>query len=79
MILGYKDDLTIERVDNDAGYSKSNCIWANPIVQARNKRNNKKILGKTIAEWSQILGVSDKVLYWRREKGWSDKEVLYGK
>lgn len=24
---GYSDDLTINRVDNDASYSKENCIW----------------------------------------------------
>jgi len=31
-------DLTIERVDNEKGYSKENCIWASRVVQSRNQR-----------------------------------------
>uniref|UniRef100_A0A6M3JM96 Putative HNH endonuclease n=1 Tax=viral metagenome TaxID=1070528 RepID=A0A6M3JM96_9ZZZZ len=48
--LFYKDmgdmpkGLTIERINNDKGYSKKNCIWATQIAQNRNQRigkNNK--------------------------------------
>lgn len=29
---------SIERVDNNMGYSKTNCVWADRFTQARNKR-----------------------------------------
>lgn len=36
---GYQRNLTIDRVDNDAGYCPSNCRWVDRGVQARNKSN----------------------------------------
>ena len=35
---GYTDKLTIERVDNNKGYSPSNCIFADMATQSMNKR-----------------------------------------
>ncbi len=37
--------LTLERKDNDKGYSKDNCEWATPTQQAHNKRNNNPVPG----------------------------------
>jgi hypothetical protein len=34
------EGLCIERVDNNAGYCKENCIWTTNMVQSRNKRSN---------------------------------------
>lgn len=35
---GYSDELTIDRVDNNKGYSPDNCRWATMAQQNENKR-----------------------------------------
>lgn len=70
---GYKDDLTIERIDNNDGYPE-NCRWATIQEQALNKRSNiKVIIGgqcKTVSQWSSITGISQHTIYSRIKKGW---------
>lgn len=38
---GYKDTLTLDRIDNDKGYEPDNCRWITIGENCRNKRNNK--------------------------------------
>lgn len=66
---GYKDGLTLDRINNEKGYSPDNCRWANPKQQARNKRTNRLITyhGKTqcIAAWSDETGIRRDTLLYR--------------
>lgn len=75
---GYDDkakygESTIDRIDNDKGYSPDNCRIANAIQQNNNKRSNKFITYNgethTIAEWSRILGVNQGTLNSGLHKG----------
>ena len=37
----YKDDLSIDRIDNNKGYCKENCRWATQKTQLLNRRRYK--------------------------------------
>lgn len=66
---GYRDDLTIDRIDNNKGYSPDNCRWADQETQSRNRASNVKIrIGnatKTLVEWCEIFDLNYKTVYAR--------------
>jgi len=49
--------LTLDRLDNNLGYSKSNCAWKTMREQCNNKSNNRKYTAfgetKTLSEWAR--------------------------
>lgn len=70
---GYKEGLSIDRINSDLGYEPDNCRWVDSITQARNKRNNHKINFNgetlTVSEWAQRLGVAPGTIRYRNNKG----------
>ena len=63
---GYKKGLSIERIDNNKGYSKENCKWATVEEQQNNRRNNHYITYKdktmNITQWAKELGIAPHIL-----------------
>lgn len=59
---GYKDNLTIDRIDVNGNYEPSNCMWANKKAQNNNKRTNHYITysgkTKTLKQWSEELNLN---------------------
>lgn len=63
----YISGLQLDRIDNSKGYSKENCRWVTSKVNQNNKRVNVFIeyMGytRTIAQWSEELGIRYNLLY----------------
>lgn len=77
---GYKDNLTIDRIDNNKGYAPENCRWVTQKENDRNKRNNKKMEfkgeEKTLAEWAEIYNVNYSTLKTRIRNGMTIEKAL---
>lgn len=72
---GYEEGLTIDRIDGDKGYSPTNCRWATYKQQGRNRKTNRIVQGKTIAEWAENASVSANSIRVRLRKGWSIEDA----
>lgn len=78
---GWKPGLTIDRIDNDKGYSPENCRWVTIAENNRNKKNVKKYLycGEllTLGQIAERNNV-DRACFCNRVRnlGWSIEKAL---
>jgi len=72
---GYRDDLTLDRIDYRGNYCPENCRWITIQAQQRNKRSNKWLTykgeTKPLATWAEELGFNYYVVRSRLRYGWS--------
>ena len=72
--------MTLERIDNDKGYSKGNCVWADRTTQGRNKRNNVLLTidGEThpLSVWAERSGIPYQTAHARLRLGWPPEAAI---
>lgn len=80
MSHGYNDELTIDRIDNDKGYSPDNCQWVTRTVQMSNTRMNHYIefngITLTTSQWAEKVGLPRSAMFGRLKRGWSVQKIL---
>jgi hypothetical protein len=89
---GYRDTLTIDRINTNGDYCPENCRWVTMLAQSYNRTTTKnyqnapqnlkkkyvKYNGKsqTLYAWGKELGIEYHVLINRMKRGWSTKDIF---
>ena len=77
---GYEIGLSLDRIDNDKGYSPENCRWVTPKFQSNHKTNNVFYTfngrTQTSKQWCDEYGISQTTFNDRLKRGWSLEQAL---
>ena len=75
-----RKEQTLDRIDVNGNYEPNNCRWVTHSINCRNRNNNvyltKNGISKTIVEWSEELGISQRVLSNRAKKYTDEKDIF---
>ncbi len=77
---GYKENLTIDRINPNGNYEPNNCRWVTMKEQNYNRRTSHKfnidgvICG--MRELSNKIGISEQLIQSRLDSGWTIEEII---
>lgn len=71
------EGMSIDRINNDLGYSKENCRWSTRQEQESNKRTTKIFFGKTLKDWNSYGGQRPRTVYERIRSGWAPMSAIF--
>jgi len=76
---GYKDDLTIDRIDSKGNYEPGNCRWI-PLSEQNKMKANRRVSYKgkkvSVSELSRITNTNYSTLIGRLNRGLTVKEAI---
>ena len=77
---GYSEDLSIDRIDNNKGYSPNNCRWVDHETQDNNKSTNHYVTyngeTKTLSQWGRAMGLKKSTIQGRLHRGWNEIDAI---
>lgn len=77
---GYKPGLSIDRIDNDSGYSPENCRWVTLLENNQNRRSSRYFVingeKKNLQQWCDFYNVSRSMVNKRLSMGWDIEKAL---
>lgn len=72
---------SIDRINNNCGYSPKNCRWATSTEQCNNRRSSRllSVNGETLtmAEWAVRSGIKRTTIWARLNRGWAEAESVW--
>ena len=63
-------NYSLDRIDNNKGYSKENCRWVSRKEQNSNRRSSLIYRGKCASEWAMEIGITRQAFCQRLKNGW---------
>lgn len=77
---GYDEEMTLERIDVNQGYSKENCCWITMGEQQGNKRNTRYLIINNekikVIDAAKIYNLSISTIIGRLKRGWTYDDCI---